>query len=430
MPFILASSGAVDADAFGSNTAANYDTLTGTFTVSGGVATMGSATDTAVRITLNTPKCITMRVKRASTYAGGPYLGKVSPLAAAADVDGYALYITGTQWCLRRFTDNVLAAIGVDSSADLPADGAWAYARIFVDDFSGYVKARFGAAKLTQAIDTTDTAWAAPFFSGLRTPAATGLQFDDRDARTSVYVFANSTVPNGWYVRVTDANGDTQVFIGSGSGTVGIMADYLLAPFAKVELFDANPATTGRLVGALLATDYPNLGHGDTYGYTALKNAPAVAGDDIGDSGSGFTSASYSFAPEATFTYNASLPNSDQQIDDFLWRWTHNKMVDTKDGAGVITHTLRNDTDTANYCHWTFDPATGITTPIIIDNVLAVLGSPWCDDFLRKWTQNQRVKGVVGTVTTFTMRNDGNTADYCHWTYDSSTGVRSAIVLS
>ena len=59
-----------------------------------------------------------------------------------------------------------------------------------------------------------------------------------------------------------------------------------------------------------------------------------------------------------------------------------------------------------------------------------MLGSPWCDDFLRKWTQNQRVKGVVGTVTTFTMRNDGNTADYCHWTYDSSTGVRSAIVLS
>lgn len=54
-----------------------------------------------------------------------------------------------------------------------------------------------------------------------------------------------------------------------------------------------------------------------------------------------------------------------ETLDIFLRRWTQNKMIITVDGGGIETYTLRNDSDSTNYCHWTVS-ADGLTRSAII----------------------------------------------------------------
>jgi hypothetical protein len=70
------------------------------------------------------------------------------------------------------------------------------------------------------------------------------------------------------------------------------------------------------------------------------------------------------------FDYHPIIDALEQvHLDDiaaFLTKWTQNKGTQTVDGVtGVITYAIRNNTDTADYCYWTVDPATGVKTAVV-----------------------------------------------------------------
>lgn len=246
-------------DGFGSDTSANYDTLVGTFTMSGGLATVGTGNDLVVHKTASDVKCITIRALVVSNSALGAMYIVNSSLSSSYDRDCYECHgYSGTIY-LQKWVDNVSTSLGTATFTL----GSAIITRVYLAATG--VNARYGTSALSNGLSSNDTTYTSGSYGGLFARNQANMQADWLDLRTS-HIITCTGMTTGHYLRVSD--GTTTAEAQESSGTATVDAGAVLFPLSSVQIRTASGGG-GTLIAELDTDDYADMGGGDEFAYSS-----------------------------------------------------------------------------------------------------------------------------------------------------------------
>lgn len=257
------SSGLKLRDDFGTDTSGDYDSYSGSPSVSGGELVYPSHT---VHKTASGCYCVTSRSWHGSSHFGSAAMWANGLLDDDADVDGYiTLVASNLTWALRRLTNNASSALANTNSS--VSTSAWYYTRAYRTSTTVYHKG--GASALTEVEQSSaNTDHAGSFYPGL-TYFTSQDKCDWLEGRTS-HLITCSGMTEGHYLRVSD--GTTAAEAQESSGTATVDAGAVLFPLASVQIRTASGGG-GDLIAELDTGDYADMGGGDAFAYSGASAA-------------------------------------------------------------------------------------------------------------------------------------------------------------
>lgn len=252
-------SGLLVRDDFESDTSADYSKSAGTLTVASGTMYASETNLKAAHTSYGTAKCVTVRGSVDGFYAQGAGIWANSDLSSAANVDGYASQLWGTNFYLKEWADNSPTDLGTVSLGT--PSGAYVVSRIII--VSGVVYLLCGNTALDKNLNVNDSTYTQGYGGAFyRTADTDGI--DWLDLRTA-HTITCSGLSTGWYLKVSD--GTTTAKAAESSGTATVDAGAVLFPLASVGVYDGDPDDGGTLVEECDTGDYADMGGGDVFAY-------------------------------------------------------------------------------------------------------------------------------------------------------------------